>query len=253
MITEKKYRIELETLEPFRIGGVEDPLSGIHNPVAQVGSKIVVPGPSLKGALRAEMEKFLIDSYYKEKWPEERRYFKPCIPATKFSSDEKALIDAGKYKKNACRYPCICKDTCQDEMHYICPVCYFFGAMGLNGFVRIPFLNVDISPAELYAARVDRAKGTVVEGTNRPYQLIPEGTKFAGDLTIITDDSLLGWKLGAMRDLKDKTQGDLWLKENTMDQDTLIKTYILERLESIKLLGGYKSKGFGEVKITVSV
>ena len=51
-------------MEPLRIGAAEDPRSGIHNPVAMVGEKVVIPGSSLKGALRAQMEQFLIETYY---------------------------------------------------------------------------------------------------------------------------------------------------------------------------------------------
>jgi len=262
MISEKRYRVELETAAPLRIGGVEDPLTGIHNPVARLGDRVVVPGSSLKGALRVEIEQFLIDSYYNESsqsWSQERMALQPCIPATRFTTDEQALINAEKYRSEACHYPCEERRDRRGECvkggrlseHSICPVCYFLGAMTLPGFVRVPFLYAEISAEELYSARMDRARGTVVEGTNRPYQLIATGTKFSGILVVVLEDPVIGWKLGEPRPLKDKSQGDRWLEGKNHQAEELINTYIIERLQAIKILGGYKSKGFGEVKIEV--
>jgi CRISPR/Cas system CSM-associated protein Csm3 (group 7 of RAMP superfamily) len=274
MIKIKKFKVELETLEPLKIGGVEDPLSGIHNPVATVGKNLCIPGSTLKGALRNEIENFLIDKYYdkaSKKWQSDKLPLQPCIPAPKFTADEEILIKDSKYRNYACHYPCYkrpcpshregslkeCKEKkCLPDTHIsheICPVCYLMGTMGLIGFVRVPFLFTDISANELYAARIDRAVKSVVEGTNRPYQLVPNGTKFIGELQIIIEDTVLGWKLGEPRPLlKNETKGDKWLEGITLTQDQIIEDYILDRLKAINLLGGYKSKGFGQIKITVS-
>jgi CRISPR/Cas system CSM-associated protein Csm3 (group 7 of RAMP superfamily) len=270
MISEKRYKIELETIEPLRIGGVEDPRSGIHNPVTSLGDRVVIPGPSLKGALRAELEQFLIDGWYNkssQRWAKEKMTFQPCIPAPNPTIDEQALIKSGKYKLGSCHYPCRfeertergtkvfrgdCTEAGKPNPHSICPICYFLGAMGLNGFVRVPFLYAEISATEeLYSARIDRARSTVVEGTNRPYQLIAAGTKFAGELVIVMEDAVTGWRIGKPRPLTDKSVGDKWLENETSRAEDLINTYIIQRLKSIRILGGYKSKGFGEVKIEV--
>lgn len=48
MISEKGYKIEMEAVEPLRIGATEDPRSGIYNPVATVGEKVVIPGSQKK-------------------------------------------------------------------------------------------------------------------------------------------------------------------------------------------------------------
>jgi len=268
MIAEKRYRVELETVEPLRIGGVEDPRSGIHNPVTRLGNRVVIPGPSLKGALRAQMEQFLIETYYNnssQSWPEDKLAFQPCIPAPRPTTDEVNLINARKYRSEACHYPCEfekesgrevfrgkCTKDGRPNPHSICPVCYFLGAMGLSGFVRIPFLYAEISPEELYSARIDRARGTVVEGTNRPYQLVAPQVKFTGQLVIIMEDPVTGWRIGEPRSLSEKTLGDKWLEIETRRGEDLINAYIIERLKNIKVLGGYKSKGFGEVKIEVT-
>ena len=252
MISEKRYKIELEATEPLRIGAVEDPRSGIKNPVAKVGDRVVIPGSSLKGALRAEIEQFLIETYYgkgSQSWPKDKVAFQPCIPAPKPTTDERALINDNKYRAEACHYPCGREEP---REHSICPTCYFLGAMRLSGFVRVPFLYAEISPEELYSARIDRARNTVVEGTNRPYQLIPAGIKFSGNLVIISEDPVTGWKIGEPRPLNDKTLGDKWLEGGSLQAEELINTYVIKRLGNIKILGGYKSKGFGAVEIKVT-
>ena len=270
MISEKRYKIELEAVEPLRIGAVEDPRSGVHNPVAKVGERVVIPGSSLKGALRAEIEQFLIETYYdikSQSWARDKEALQPCVPAPKPSSDEQALIDLGKYRPKACHYPCeleerfqrgekVFRGKCTRDgkaaPHSICPACYFLGAMGLPGFVRVPFLYAELPPEELYSARIDRGTGTVVEGTNRPYQLVPADTKFIGDLLVVLEDPVNGWEVGKPRPLGGKTLGDKWLQAEDFGVEDLIDTYIIKRLGNIKILGGYKSKGFGAVKIEVT-
>lgn len=258
MIKENKYKISLTTLEPFRIGAKEDPLSGADNPVAKIGGKLAIPGSSLKGSLRNQIESFLIDTYYnkqKQHWPPDKKAFQPCIPGAKLSVDEKKLI--GKYRDElgACHYPCTDK-KCRGASHPICPVCYLLGSMGLNGFVKVPFLFAEAPTEELQSIRIDRASGTAKEGALRRYELIPDSITFFGELFILLDDTVLGWKLGEPRLLHENTLGDAWLSDNKnkMDekaQKEFIKTYILDRLEAINRLGGYKSKGFGQVEIKV--
>ena len=253
MIEEKKFKIELMTLEPLRIGGKQDPLSGADNPVTRIGDKLVIPGSSLKGAFRAEVESFLIN-LYREEWQRgEKLSLQPCIPVPtgrELSEDEKQLVSKKNYRAPGCHYPCDEK-KCSKSIHSICPVCYLFGAAGLNGFLRVPFLYASISPDTLYSTRIDRAKGVVAKGTNRPYELVSDGTLFSGELEILLEDDILGWKLGELRSLKDKTLGDQWLRETDFNQEKIMKDLIIERLKAISILGGYKSKGCGKIKIEI--
>ncbi len=264
MIEQKDFGIELTTLEPIRIGGIGSPISGIDNPIAIVGGRAVVPGSTLKGAYRWEIERYLIDTYFDratKKWKDKN--LQPCIPSTKLSPDENELVQNGLYrfynlfqqkggdfKGDGCHYPCTGK--CR-ELHEICPVCYFLGANGLEGFIKVPFLYAKTEVNELYSANIDRAVQTVKQGTNRPYQLVPDGTKFNGTLTVILKDTVRDRELGKTRNLKDKTKGDAWLAGHARSRDEIIKEFIIDRLESIKTIGGYKSKGFGKVDIKVKL
>lgn len=265
MIRERRFGVVLTTIEEFRIGGKPDPFSGIENPIAVVGNRAVVPGPSLKGAYRAELEKYLIDRYFdKERGQWENANMQPCIPATKLSKDENQLVERGFYrfynkrhdrnviKGNGCHYPCNTKKQYRYEgAHAICPVCYLLGANGLNGFVRVPFLTSQVKADELYSASIDRAVGTVKEGTNRPYQIIPEDTEFNGVLAVIFENDILGWRLGKPRPLKEETKGDLWLEGNSWSGEKIINELVVDRIKNISMLGGFKSKGCGAIRIGV--
>ena len=256
MLKEKILKVKLRTKEPLRIGGKKDPLSGADNPVTKVGGKLVVPGSSLKGVLRNALEQYLIDTYYDNgKWKGGLEHFMPCIPGAELSEDEKKLVSSGKYRdqNGTCRYPCTDRNCGNNRSHSICPVCYLLGSMGLNGFVKVPFLFAETSTAELYSSRMDRATKTIAHGTNRPYELVPDGTVFEGTLTVLLEDTVLGWKLGESRNLGEaRTLGDKWLEQEKKTQEDFIKAYIIDRLTSIKVIGGYKSKGFGAVEISVS-
>ncbi len=263
MIEQKEFKIEMTTLEPIRIGGIASPLSGIDNPIAKVGDKVVVPGSTLKGAYRWEIERYLIDTYFDKatkNWKDKN--LQPCIPSTKLQPDENQLVKnglyrfynqsqqqrGGEFKGEGCHYSC---GKCREQRHEICPVCYFLGANGLEGFVKVPFLYADTKVNELYSANIDRAVQTVKPGTNRPYQLVPDGTKFIGTLTVILKDTVRDRELGKARNLKDYTGGDAWLLGHARSRDDIIKEFIIDRLVSIKTIGGYKSKGFGMVDIKI--
>jgi len=255
----KSYEIILRTKEPFRVGGVSDPLSGAENPVTIVGSRAVIPGPSLKGAYRAELERYLIEQYFDKdagKWEDGKDDFKPCIPSPEkqLSNDERKLIERGMYKASGCHYPCDPKPyKCGNTLHTICPVCYLLGANGLPGVVRVPFLFSDVTADELYSARIDRAVGTVTPGTNRPYSVIPDGSVFKGILTVMQKNDILKWHIGQARNwIEERSGKDAWLIDNELPSGDLIQNLIVERIENINILGGFKSKGCGKVEISVS-
>lgn len=245
MIREQAYHVEVEALEPARVGGAPDPLSGQENPVAIVGSDATIPGSTLKGALRGEIERFLIDRYYDSRagqWPDAQRASQPCLAATRLSSAEQQLRDSGRYRQS-----CAYSDRARDAQS-ICPACYLLGAQGLVGFVKVPFLWCQVSPDALYSARIDRSTGTVAQGTNRPYQLLPRGTRFDGTLYLLEEDTTLGWRLGQPRPLPGDP--DKWLSPD-WDRDKVVNDLLMGRLQAITYLGGYKSKGMGRVRVTV--
>jgi len=123
--------------------------------------------------------------------------------------------------------------------------------MGIQGFVRVPFLYADAASDQLYSASLDRATGTVRRGTNFPYELVPEGVTFGGKLSVTVRNTVLGWELGKPREYASNQTQDTWLRDKQMAADQLIQEWIVNRLVGIALIGGYKSKGFGEVSVKV--
>lgn len=266
MIRQKNLVVRLTTLDPFHIGGKDNPLSEADNPVAVVGSRVCIPGATLKGAYRAELERWLNDKYnINGRWSEDS--LRPCLPTTRPSKDEHNLINSGKYRDKGCAYESEkgrYGDKRDNSRHQqpkdqkgICPACYLLGARGLVGFINVPFLFTDVSFEGLYSARLERVSRTVMQGTNRSYQLIPPNTVFTGEIQILVADDFLGWELGKKRPLKENSDADIWLEKSktpdgqNWDIRSLIKFMIAERLQAIQRLGGYRSKGFGGVKIGV--
>ncbi len=249
---QKQFRITLETIEPFRIGALENPLSDVHNPVTRVGGRVVVQGSSLKGALRAQVERYLIENF------KNAAGMRPCIPSPKsgLSAAEQQLIDAKIFIGDGCKYkePEPRRNNQPlDDNEYICPACYLLGAQGITGFVRVPYLFSEAVPEDLYAVRIDRASGTVAERTNRDYQIIAPDVTFVGTLQVLLSDPVRGWELGKPRKLPSAaTRGDVWLADGKWTREKILDELIVKRLEAIDLMGGFKSKGGGRVKLTVT-
>lgn len=244
----RRYKVTLTLSMPSRVGAVDDPISGADNPIAKVGNRLCVPGPSLKGALRNQLERYFwgLSGEGNRSDP----LLLPCLPATKPTKDEQNLREEGKFRKTSCTYKDKDQDKDQDKIT-ICPVCYLLGAMGLVGFVNVPFLFGDEKFEELYSARIDRASGTVARGANRSYEFAVPQMKFSGDLEVLVKDKFLGWEFGKPRPLKSSGADD-WAKKFTeADQDELIDAFVVKRLEAIDKIGGYKSKGFGGATIKV--
>jgi len=233
----KRFKVTLTTQEPFRIGALQNVLSGLDNPVATVGGRVVVQGPTLKGALRAEIERYLIENYGSDD------AMRPCIPSpvNTLSPEEQRLIEKKLYRRDGgCTY------SMRRKSESICPACYLLGAQGLSGFVRVPYLFTDVTAEDLYSVRIDRATGVVAERTNRDYQILPDGTVFEGLLEVLVKDIGRDWELGKPRYAEDK-----WVSSGNWDADKIIDEFVLGRLRAINLVGGFKSKGCGKVEVAI--
>lgn len=244
----RTFHVTLVTKEPFRIGAKQNIMSGIDNPVTTVGGRVIIQGSSLKGALRASIEEYLIGTFPND------ASMKPCIPSAynTLSADEKKLIEQGKFLEGGgCSY----SPNPRNRSESICPACYLLGAQGLVGFVRVPYLYADATPEEMYAVRIDRATGVVSEKTNRDFQIIADGIEFKGTLEIIAKDIVKGWELSKTRIIDEKLgigANDSWLRNGTWNADKIIDEFIIKRLKAIKLLGGFKSRGCGKVEIDIN-
>lgn len=239
----KTIHIKLVTASPFRVGGARDPLHEIDNPIVMIGNKIVIPGSTIKGALRSQLEEYFSTTL---KIP-------PCLPTERPSEAEESLIRNGKYRRS-CK-PFYSSEALRD--FDVCPVCYFLGAQGLVGFVRVSFFELESNsrPEKIINIGIDRYKKTAREGALFESELIPQNAIFRGKVEVVEKDETIGWEFGKPRKINGKVI-DKWLEEFSKGKkEEEVKKELFDilktSLKNIRLLGGYKSKGFGEVKIEI--
>ena len=240
----------------LHIGGSPSPLTEKKAPVFSVDGRPVIPASSFKGAFRYQVEQLLIDKKdgLKSKLKmSDDELIKPCIPAPRPSKAEKELLKLG-YREH-------CEIKVEEEKVVkpekgICPVCYFFGATGLMGFLRIPNFWPETGEYKIdqTSIRIDRESGTAATGAIVTGEQVKPGTIFNGILEIIVKQRT--FQFGRVREIGG-TKVDLWLdgiasKPIDEAQLLLINEILIPALNNITVLGGQKSKGAGKVSIELN-
>lgn len=266
--------IKVEKNEMLHIGAAESLLSEKKGPIFKFGFNSVIPASTFKGALRSSMENLLIDKHKDLvsvfKIPRENvDCIRPCIPSSTPSFAEKSLIIDGngdikkKYRgklEDNGRYEGFCeiKSTQSDIMKNnklgICPICYFLGAHGIMGFLRIPnFVSEgEDNIMDQTCIRIDRATKTAADRAKVDYEHVKPCTEFKGNIEIL-NFSRLGFEFGTPRKIGDKTL-DIWLKNMGKNASEELISHILKpAIENIKFIGGGKSKGAGKVEVSFEV
>ncbi len=239
----------------LHIGGSPSPLTEKKAPVFSVDGKPAIPASSFKGAFRYQLEQLLINK--KNELKSELRIdnadlLKPCIPAPKPSKAEQQLLKFG-YRPH-------CEVKVEEDKVIakdgVCPVCYFFGATGLMGLLRIP--NVWSEAGEYRidqtSIRIDRKSGTAATGAIVTGEQVKPGSVFKGTLEIIAKQG--NFEFGRPREIGE-TKIDKWLdgiasKSIGEAQLLLINKILIPALNNITVLGGQKSKGAGKVTIEIN-
>jgi len=254
-------KITVEKDSFLHIGGSPSPLTEKKAPVFSVDGRPVIPASSFKGAFRYQVEQLLIDKKddLKQKLEiTDDELIKPCIPAPRPSKAEQMLLQLG-YRKH-----CEIKVE-EDKVEIpekngqsigICPVCYFFGATGLMGFLRIPNFWPEAGEyrIEQTSIRIDRESGTAATGAIVIGEQVKPGTIFKGTLEIVAQKGT--FQFGKAREIGE-TKVDLWLdgissKPIEEAQLLLINEILIPALNNITVLGGQKSKGAGKVSIELN-
>lgn len=257
-------KITVEKDSFLHIGGSPSPLTEKKAPVFSVDGKPVIPASSFKGAFRYQVEQLLIDKKddLKQKLGiTDDELIKPCIPAPRPSKAEQKLLQLG-YRKH-------CEIKVEEDRVGIpqkngrpngrpigiCPVCYFFGATGLMGFLRIPNFWPEAGEyrIEQTSIRIDRESGTAATGAIVTGEQVKPGTLFKGTIEIVAKQRT--FQFGRTREIGG-TKVDLWLdgiasKPVEEAQLLLINEILIPALNNITILGGQKSKGAGKVKIEI--
>lgn len=252
----------------LHIGGTPSPLTEKKQPVFSVDGQPVIPASSFKGAFRQQVELLLIEK--KAKLAQElglgedkAHLLKPSIPAPRPSKAEEDLFARGyrrehseiKVEDDRIQIPKK-GDRRDSEPIGLCPVSYFFGATGLEGFLRIP--NFFPQPGEWRIdqtrIRIDRKSQTAAPGAIVTGEQVKPNSVFTGKLLIFQQRH--GATFGRCREIGG-TKVDLWLDSWQENDDTkrqlfLLNEILISALNNVKVLGGQKSLGGGRIEISLA-
>jgi CRISPR/Cas system CMR subunit Cmr4 (Cas7 group RAMP superfamily) len=136
------------------------------------------------------------------------------------------------------------------------PCVYFFGASGLEGYLRVP--NFFPEPGEWRIdqtrIRIDRKSQTAATGAIVTGEQVKPGSVFKGEMLIFAERH--GSRFGYCREIGG-TKVDLWLDRWGESDDGkrslfLINEILIPALNNVAVLGGQKSLGGGRVIISIS-
>jgi len=248
----------------LHVGGTPSPLTEKKQPVFSVDGSPVIPASSFKGAFRHQVELLLIER--KRELAEDlglgdsgADLLKPFIPAPRPSKAEQDLFARG-YR--AVSQPTDTEIKVEDDKIKVpsdglCPACYFFGAPGLEGFLRIPnfYPLAGEWRIEQTRIRIDRQTATAAPGAIVTGEQVKPGSVFSGRLYI--HETRHGTAFGRCR-VSAGTQIDRWLQSWSENDDTkrqlfLLNHILLPALANVKFLGGQKSLGGGRVEVTLDL
>lgn len=262
-------RVTVDQGSFLHIGATGSPIREKKAPIFLIQNQPVIPGSSFKGAWRAQLEN-LLESQFDELCGElgltndHRDRLKPCIPIPKPSAAEREQFKGGRRKLAGCQVM-VDEKTVQlnpsrdREDKTVCPACYFFGANGLMGFLRVPNL-VKVQPPALRATydqtniRRDRAADNAAPGALVTGEQVDPGTVFEGEVDIVLRDG--PFEFGMPRKVG-VTEVDHWLDAFAASNDRLqiqlrlLNRLLLPALEKVTVLGGQRSKGGGRVTTTL--
>ena len=208
-------KVVYTTESALAISAGDQPAEIMESPVIKLGGKPVIPGSSLKGALRSTLEAMLAELGQEV-----------CIPFAAIPRRYRRREEQQKYvSKLGRRVPC-------DDIEHPCPVCSIFGTVGgqagLSG--KALFLDaivegdqgVDYELIERSHVAITRDTKSQSEGSLMSLQAVDAGAIFRGDIRVINAEP---WEVGA----------------------------IVRALEGVELLGmgAKKTAGYGDLKIEV--
>lgn len=207
--------LDIQTLSSLAIKAGDQPQSLSDAPVIKIGGEPVIPGSSLKGALRSSLEGLLA-----------ARRVNVCVPATTIPNQIKREQKESDYLKQIGR-----KAPCEPNDANICPVCLIFGTAGKNQGLSGSAVFLDARLAEKIApdklperthVAITRDTRSQAGGALVTNETVDAGVRFVGAIRLINPQS---WQVGA----------------------------ILHALEWLRQLGigSKKTAGYGQLAITV--
>lgn len=157
--------------------------SVVDQPIIKIGGVPVIPGSSIKGALRSITESIFSESG-----------IDVCIPGASIPKTERRKRHGEDYARDLGRLP-----PCDHSRGNVCPVCDIFGAASLSG--RAMFLDArpepesDIVPIKRTHVAIRRDTNAQSDGSLMELEAIDEGAIFMGTIRIVNAED---WQIGAI-------------------------------------------------------
>lgn len=233
-----RYIIEgsLEAVTALHIGAAEDEFqpAGCKNPFFRNAKGLpLIPGSSLKGAMRSFLEQYLSSESGKDKWLKNVMFWKeicneqnPCADVKKDRELKGLLKEKGK-------------DSQEKLSHYLfgtgiggsgklCMVCRLFGSPYSAAKFSIRDARVIEESFQgdfeiRSGVAIDRNLGTSVENKTFTTEVVPEGTEFSFKAVLENGD------------------------ENEWE---IVKQLLRAMNLGLIQIGGMKSRGLGEIRLT---
>ncbi len=178
-------KVRYTTLSALAISAGDQPAEIMESPVIKLGGKPVIPGSSLKGALRSTLEAMLAELGHEV-----------CIPFAAIPRRYRRREEQQKYtKKLGRRTPC-------DDTEHPCPVCSIFGTVGgragLSGkalFLDATTVEGDYELIERSHVAITRDTKSQSEGSLMSLQAVDVGATFRGEIRVVNPEL---WEVGAI-------------------------------------------------------
>ena len=155
--------------------------SVVDQPIIKIGGVPVIPGSSIKGALRSITESIFSQSG-----------IDVCIPGASIPKTERRKRQGADYARDLGRLP-----PCDHSKGNVCPVCDIFGAASLSG--RATFLDArpesDIVPIKRAHVAIRRDTNAQSDGSLMELEAIDEGATFLGTIRVVNAED---WQMGAI-------------------------------------------------------
>ncbi len=211
-----EVKLTFATLSSLCIQAGDQPQTIADSPIIKLGNEPVIPGSSLKGALRSALEGLL-----------SAKGKTVCVPLATIPREYKGRGNEEKTKQYVQRIGR--KEPC-DPTGEVCAVCRIFGTAGgnkgLSGSAIFQDANVsNYSPEQLLErshVAITRDTRSQSAGSLVTNETVDKGVKFAGNIRFINPEE---WQVGAI------LQAVEWLKQLG--------------------IGSRKTAGYGQLDISV--
>ncbi len=208
-----------ETLGSLTIKAGDQPQTLADSPVIRIGGEPVIPGSSLKGALRSSLEALL-----------SAKGELVCVPSTAIPNHiTRGSRDEIEKKKREYLRQLGRKDSCRSDAP--CPVCLIFGTVGGNQGLSGSAVFLDARLGDKFSPEMvpERTHVAITRDTRSQSggalvttETVDAGVKFAGAIRFINPEA---WQVGAI------LQAVEWLRQLG--------------------IGSKKTAGYGQLGITI--